>query len=213
MRARNENANKCAIDFYTVSIRWKHADRMLAERPELATNTQRARREIDTFCVHPRQRTVDVPSAYAYRAADARNVRIACAYSVLAAYGPYVGIRREFLCVHKISRRTQRALAYECVWHRALNARSTTSRRASDVHQRMTTNDKKSSYAGIRRAHTLICDGHLKDNHRKEINILSNNIHKLEKQLGTVHLIFWGGGGAWNFFEKNFLALILTKKK
>ena len=31
--------------------------------------------------------------------------------------------------------------------------------------------------------------------------------------LGTVNLIFWGGGGgAWNFFEKKFLALILTKK-
>ena len=29
--------------------------------------------------------------------------------------------------------------------------------------------------------------------------------------LGTVHLIFWGGG-AWVFFEKNFLALILAKK-
>ena len=29
--------------------------------------------------------------------------------------------------------------------------------------------------------------------------------------LGTVHLIFWGGG-AWNFFEKNFLALILPEK-
>ena len=28
--------------------------------------------------------------------------------------------------------------------------------------------------------------------------------------LGTVHLIFWGG--AWVFFEKNFLALILAKK-
>ena len=24
--------------------------------------------------------------------------------------------------------------------------------------------------------------------------------------------ILGGGGGAWNFFEKNFLALILTKK-
>ena len=79
MRARNENANKCAIYFYTVSVRWKHADRTLTERSELATNTQRARREIDTFCVHQRQRTVDVPSAYAYRAADARNVCIAYA--------------------------------------------------------------------------------------------------------------------------------------
>ena len=29
-------------------------------------------------------------------------------------------------------------------------------------------------------------------------------------QLGTVHLIFWGGG--WYILEKNFLALILTKK-
>ena len=65
--------------FYTVNIRWKYADRTLAERPELPTSMQRARREIDTFCVHQRQRTVDVPSAYAYRAADARNVRIACA--------------------------------------------------------------------------------------------------------------------------------------
>ena len=39
-------------------------------------------------------------------------------------------------------------------------------------------------------------------------------IHRMPKPtLGTVHLIFWGGGGgAWNFFEKNFLALILTKK-
>ena len=64
----------------------------------------------------------------------------------------------------KISRRTQRAPTYECVWHRVLNARLTTSRRAADVHQRMTTNDKKSSYAGIRRAHTLICDGHFKEN-------------------------------------------------
>ena len=64
--------------------------------------------------------------------------------------------------MHKISRRTQRAPTYECVWHRALNARSTTSRRAADVHLRMTTNDKKSSYAGIRRAHTLICDGHFR---------------------------------------------------
>ena len=79
MRARNENANKCAIDFYTVSVRWKHADRTLTERSELVTNTQRARREIDTFCVHQCQRAVDVPSAYAYRAADARNVRIAFA--------------------------------------------------------------------------------------------------------------------------------------
>ena len=65
--------------YYTVSVRWKHTDRTLAERPELATNTQRARREIDTFCVHLLQRIVDVPSAYAYRAADARNIRIACA--------------------------------------------------------------------------------------------------------------------------------------
>ena len=81
-------------------------------------------------------------------------------HSVLSAYGPYVGIRWEFLCMHKISRRMQRAPTYECAWHRALNARSTISRRAADVHQRMTTNDKKSSYAGIRRAHTLICDGH-----------------------------------------------------
>ena len=79
MRARNENANKCAIDFYTVSVRWKHTDRTLTERSELAKNTQRARREIDIFCLQQRQRTVDVPSAYAYRAADARNVRIACA--------------------------------------------------------------------------------------------------------------------------------------
>ena len=79
MRARNENANKCAIDFYTVSVRWKYADRTLTERSELATNTQRARREIDTFCVQQRQRTVDVPSANSHRAADARNVRIACA--------------------------------------------------------------------------------------------------------------------------------------
>ena len=79
MRARNENAYKCAFDFYTVSARWKHADRTLTERSELATNTQRARREIDTFCVHQRKRTLDVPSANAYRAADARNVRIAYA--------------------------------------------------------------------------------------------------------------------------------------
>ena len=114
IRARNENANKCAIDFYTVSVHWKQADRTLAERSELATNTQRASREIDTFCVQQRRRTVDVPSAYAYRAADARNVRIAL-HSVLAAYGPYVGIRREFVCMHNISRRTQRAPTYECV--------------------------------------------------------------------------------------------------
>ena len=79
MRARNENAYKCATDVYTVSARWKHADRTLTERSELAINTQTARREIDTFCVHQRQRTVDVPSAYAYRTADARNVRITCA--------------------------------------------------------------------------------------------------------------------------------------
>ena len=79
MRARNENANKCATDFNTVSVRWKHADRTLTERSEHATNTQRARREIDTFCVHQRQRIVDVPSAYVYRAADARNVRLTCA--------------------------------------------------------------------------------------------------------------------------------------
>ena len=31
------------------------------------------------------------------------------------------------------------------------------------------------------------------------------------RDLGTVHLIFWGGG-AWVFFEQNFLALILAKK-
>ena len=79
MRARNENANIRAIDFYTVSVRWKHADRRLTERLELATNTQRARREIDTFCVHQRQCTMDVSSAYAYCTAHARNIRIACA--------------------------------------------------------------------------------------------------------------------------------------
>ena len=79
MRARIENANKCTIDFYTVSVRWKHADRTLPERSELAINTQRARREIDTFCVNQRQRIVDVSSAYVYSAADARNVRLTCA--------------------------------------------------------------------------------------------------------------------------------------
>ena len=161
MRARNENANKCVIDFYTVSVRWKHADRTLTERSELATNTQRARREIDTFCDHQCRRTEDVPTAYAYRPADAWNVCIACAER--ARYVRAVRRHhREFLCMHKISRCTQRALTYECAWHRALNARSTTSRCFADVHQRMTTNDKKSSYAGLRRAHTLICDGHFK---------------------------------------------------
>ena len=30
------------------------------------------------------------------------------------------------------------------------------------------------------------------------------------RHLGTVHLIFWGGG--WDILEKKFLALILTKK-
>ena len=64
--------------FYTVSVHWKHADRTLTERSELATNTQRACREIDTFCVHQRQHTVEASSAYAYRAADVQNVRIAC---------------------------------------------------------------------------------------------------------------------------------------
>ena len=77
MLARNENANKRPIDFYTVNVRWKHTDRTLKEHWELACNTQSARREIDKFCVHQRQRTVDVPSAYVYRDADARNVRIA----------------------------------------------------------------------------------------------------------------------------------------
>ena len=37
------------------------------------------------------------------------------------------------------------------------------------------------------------------------------NFFRLRDELGTVHLIFWGGG-AWVFFEKNFLALILAKK-
>ena len=134
MRARNENANKCAIDFYTVSVRWKHADRTLTERSEIATNTQRARREIDTFLSTNvsvlwtfRQRT---PTAPRTRGTFAQRV-----HSMLAEYGPYVGKRREFLCMHKISRRTQRAQTYECVWQRVLNARSTTSRRAADVHQ------------------------------------------------------------------------------
>ena len=36
-------------------------------------------------------------------------------------------------------------------------------------------------------------------------------IRNSEFHLGTVHLIFWGGG-AWVFFEKNFLAPILAKK-
>ena len=30
--------------------------------------------------------------------------------------------------------------------------------------------------------------------------------------LGTVHLIFGGGGGSWDILEKKFLALILTLK-
>ena len=35
----------------------------------------------------------------------------------------------------------------------------------------------------------------------------------IKKLLGTVHLIFWGGGGGPGiFWEKKFLALILTKK-
>ena len=75
MGARNENAYTILYGKRTL----KHADRTLAERSELATNTQRARREIDIFCVHQRQRSMDVPSAYAYRAADARKVRIAYA--------------------------------------------------------------------------------------------------------------------------------------
>ena len=142
MRARNENANKCAIDFYTVSVRWKHADRTLAERPELAINTQRARREIDTFCVHPRQRTVDVPSAYAYRAADARNVRIACSLRTgrTSAYAENFCACIKFLGVRNELRRTS---AYDtvlwtlaqpppdvlptciCVWQRMTKSRHT----------------------------------------------------------------------------------------
>ena len=100
-------------------------------------------------------------------------------------YGPYVGIRREFLCMHKISRRTQRVPTYECVWHRALNARSTTSRRAVDFHQRMTTNDKKSSYAGIHRAHTLICDGQFK----REVRSRRGSISPKVIAIAIAHLL------------------------
>ena len=43
----------------------------------------------------------------------------------------------------------------------------------------------------------------------RKINSGEQNV--IDKE-GTVHLIFWGGGG-WDILEKNFLALILTKKK
>ena len=131
MRVRNENANKCAIDFYTVSVRWKHADRTLTERSEVATNTQRARREIDTFRVHQRQRTVDVLSAYAYRAAE-RSHCVWIAYSLrtgrTSAYAEnfcacikFLGVRSEL----------QRTSAYDTVLWTLAQPLPTCCRRAS----------------------------------------------------------------------------------
>ena len=98
MRARNENGNKCAIDFYTVSVRWKHADRTLTERSEHATNTQKARREIDTFCVHQRLaycgRSVSVCLPCRGCAKRSHSVCIACSLGTgrTSAYA-------EFFCV------------------------------------------------------------------------------------------------------------------
>ena len=143
MRARNENANKCAIDFYTVSVPWKHADRTPTERSELATNTQRTRREIGTFCVHQRQRTVDVPSALCLprrgRAERSHSVCIACSLRTgrTSAYAENFCACIKFLGVWNELRRTS---AYD-------NVLWTLAQQSPDVHQRMTANDKKSSYA------------------------------------------------------------------
>ena len=44
--------------------------------------------------------------------------------------------------------------------------------------------------------------------------LLNISVYNTEVSLGTVNLIFLGGGGggAWVFFEKSFLALILANQ-
>ena len=71
MRVRKENADERPIDFYTVSD-------TKTRRPYVESRF-RTRCVIDTICVDQRQPTVDVPSVYVYRVADARNVRRAYA--------------------------------------------------------------------------------------------------------------------------------------
>ena len=79
-------------------------------------------------------------SACCGRSVSIRLPRCGCTerlHSVLSAYAPYVGIRREFLCMHKISRRTERAPTYECLWQCALNARANDLPTCISVRQRM----------------------------------------------------------------------------
>ena len=117
MRARNENADKCTISFCTLSVRWKHADRTLTERSKLATNTQRARREIDTFCPPMSAycgRSVSVRLPCRGRAERSHSVCIACLLRTgrTSAYAENFCACIKFLGVRNELRRTS---AYDTV--------------------------------------------------------------------------------------------------
>ena len=149
MRARNENANKCAIDLYTVSVGWKHADCTLTERSELATNTQGFVEGV-AYC----GRNVSVRLPRRGRAESLHMHTLYSVNSVLVAYGTYVGIRRYFCaCINFLDVRNelQRTSAYDNVLWTLARPSPNVLPTCICVWQRMTKSRHMQTYAELNR--------------------------------------------------------------